>query len=78
MRDIAEAIGRQLNMPVVSLSAEEFANHFDWLDRVARMHVPASNAATQEHLGWAPKERSGLLDDLGGVYSPVIDMAVPG
>lgn len=78
VRDIAEAIGRRLNMPAVSLSAEESASHFGWLDRIARMDVTASSAATQDHLGWVPKERSGLLVDLEGDRSPVVDMAVPG
>ncbi|WP_174291682.1 SDR family oxidoreductase [Sphingomonas bacterium] len=62
--DIAEAIGRRLNMPVVSLSAAESASHFGWLDRIARMDVPASSTLTQERVAWAPKEATGFLEDL--------------
>ena len=64
VRDIAEAIGRCLALPVASLSPEESAIHFGWLDRIARMDVPASSALTQERLGWHPTEETSFLDDL--------------
>ena len=64
VRNIAEAIGRRLNVPVVSLSAEDSAIHFGWLDRMARMDVPASSALTQGRLGWHPTEKVSFLDDL--------------
>lgn len=64
VRSIAEAIGRRLGIPVVSLQPEQSAGHFAWLDRIARMDVPASSALTQERLGWRPAEQASLLDDL--------------
>ena len=64
VREIAEAIGKGLGVPVVSLGAETSADHFAWLDRIAQMDVPASSDVTQEVLGWRPKEGAGFLADL--------------
>lgn len=64
VRKIAEAIGKRLNIPVVALSPEDSASHFGWLDRVARMDVPASSSLTQERLGWRPTENDSFLADL--------------
>ena len=63
MRDIAEVIGRQLNLPVVSKSAEEAADHFGWMARFVGMDLAASSARTQQQLGWHPTQ-PGLLADL--------------
>jgi nucleoside-diphosphate-sugar epimerase len=54
MRDIAEAIGRGLKVPVVSQSAEEAARHFGWLAMFAGNDMPASSALTRKQLGWHP------------------------
>lgn len=70
VREVAEAIGRRLNVPVVSLPAEDSANHFGWLDRVAKMDVPASSALTQQRLTWRPQEAAGFIADLDQVDSP--------
>jgi len=68
-RDIAEAIGRRLNIPVVSKSPEEAAQHFGWLARFAEIDCPASSKLTQEILNWRP-EYSTLVSDLnnGGYF----------
>ncbi len=63
MRDIAAAIGRHLNLPVVSKSPEEAADHFGWMARFVGMDAPASSQLTQQRLGWQPTQ-SGLLADL--------------
>lgn len=63
LRDIAEAIGRSLKVPVVSLSPEEAGPHFGFVGAFAGMDMPASSALTRERLGWAPKQ-AGLLADL--------------
>jgi nucleoside-diphosphate-sugar epimerase len=63
VRDIAQVIGRQLNLPVVSKSREEAAGHFDWLAHFFAMDGPASSKRTQEQLGWKPT-RVGLIEDL--------------
>lgn len=64
LREIAEAIGRGLTVPVASLSPEEAVGHFGWLAFPASMDAPASSARTQERLGWHPTDRPGFLADL--------------
>ena len=63
MRDIAETIGRGLNVPVVSISPEEAARHFGWLAMFVGWDIPASGAQTREKLGWKPVG-PGLISDL--------------
>lgn len=63
IRDIAAVIGRHLNLPVVSKSAEEAAAHFGWLATALGLDCPASAAQTQEQLGWKPTQ-PGLIEDL--------------
>ena len=63
VREIAEVIGAGLNVPVVSLSPEEAAEHFGWLAMFAGLDLPASNAWTCKHLGWRPTG-PGLIADL--------------
>ena len=62
VRDIAEVIGRRLNIPIVSKSPEEAATHFGWLGAFAGLDCPASSALTQERLGWRPVETTMLSD----------------
>jgi nucleoside-diphosphate-sugar epimerase len=61
--DIAAAIGRGLNVPVVSKTADEAAEHFGWFAHFAAINNQASSTKTRAELGWQPKER-GLIDDL--------------
>ena len=63
LREIAEAIGRGLRVPVVAKSPEEAGEHFGWLAMFVGVDVPASSAQTQERLGWRPA-RPGLISDL--------------
>ena len=60
---IAEVIGRRLNVPVVSKSPEEAAEHFGWFAMFAGMDAPASSARTRATLGWKPEE-PGLIADI--------------
>src|SRR5437016_101006 len=62
-RDIAQVIGRRLNVPVVSKSPEESSEHFGWLAHFFAMDGPASSAQTREQLGWQPKQL-GLISDI--------------
>jgi nucleoside-diphosphate-sugar epimerase len=63
LRDIAEAIGRGLKIPVVSLSPEEAATHFGWLAMFAGSDLAASSEKTRKKLGWNPTGPS-LISDL--------------
>ena len=62
-RDIAEVIGRHLDVPVRSIAPEEAAAHFGFLGGLVQADNPTSNALTRERLGWEPVE-PGLLADL--------------
>lgn len=63
MRDIAEAIGRRLNLPVRSVSPEEAGAVLGWLAGFAGQDMPASSAQTRRILGWTPTG-PGLIADL--------------
>jgi len=62
MRDIAEALGRSLSLPVVSLSEREAEEHFGAMRMFADLDMPASSALTREKLGWEPTGPSLLAD----------------
>ena len=62
-RDIAEVIGRHLELPIVSVAPQDAAEHFGWMGMFFGIDAPASSALTQERLGWLPA-RPGLLEDL--------------
>ena len=63
MREIAEVIGKDLKVPVVSLSPEKAQAHFGWLAMFAGLDMPASSALTRQRLGWHPTG-PGLIADL--------------
>jgi nucleoside-diphosphate-sugar epimerase len=59
---IAGVIGRRLNMPVVSMSPAEAAEHFGWFTMFAGVDAPTSSARTRAQLAWKPQQ-PGLIDD---------------
>ena len=63
IRDIAEVIGRHLDLPVVSISPEDAGEHFTWMAGFLAADSPASSALTRELMGWQPTQL-GLIDDL--------------
>jgi nucleoside-diphosphate-sugar epimerase len=76
-RDIAEVIGRHLDVPVVSIAPEDAAGHFDWIGAFWALDAPASSALTRERLGWNPVEL-GLIADLElGHYFSRAGIAAP-
>jgi nucleoside-diphosphate-sugar epimerase len=64
-REIAEAIGRRLHLPAVSLDANQAAGHFGWFAHFAAMNTMASSQHTRALLGWEPSQ-PGLIADLNG------------
>jgi nucleoside-diphosphate-sugar epimerase len=64
LREIAEAIGRGLNVPVVAKSAEESREHLGFLGYFVGLDCPASSAQTQKMLGWRPTQPAGMIADL--------------
>lgn len=65
--EIAGVIGRRLNVPAVSLPAEEAGEHFGWLGHFFSMDYLASSTLTQHRLGWHPVQPA-LLADLDQDY----------
>ncbi len=67
-REIAEVIGRRLNLPVISKTPDEAKEHFGWMAMFFGIDGPASSAKTRERLGWHPTHK-GLIADLNeGTY----------
>jgi nucleoside-diphosphate-sugar epimerase len=62
-REIAETIGRHLDLPVISVTPDQAADHFGWLGAFFGLDAPASNALTREWLAWEPTH-VGLIEDL--------------
>ncbi len=62
-RDIAQAIGDGLGVPVKSISPNEAADHFGWLGGFVGLDMSASSEWTRRVLDWHPNG-PGLLDDL--------------
>ena len=63
VRTIAEVIGHHLDLPVVSISAEDAGEHFGWLSLPLSADNPASSTFTRELLGWRPVHPA-LIPDL--------------
>ena len=51
VREIAETIGRHLNVPAVSIPAGQAADHFKAFPFIT-LNVTVSNADTRQLLGW--------------------------
>ena len=66
MKAIAEALGRGLKVPVISIKPEEVEAHFGWLALFAGLDMPSSSAITQQKLNWKPTG-PGLITDLDGM-----------
>jgi nucleoside-diphosphate-sugar epimerase len=64
LREIAEAIGRGLKVPVVSRSQEEAVGHFGPLGYFIGVDGRASSALTQQRLAWRPTQKAGMIEDL--------------
>jgi nucleoside-diphosphate-sugar epimerase len=68
-REIAEAIGRALGLPVTSIAPDDVQGHFGFIGTFFSMDMAATSTATRELLGWAPTGPT-LIEDLdAGAYS---------
>jgi nucleoside-diphosphate-sugar epimerase len=67
-RDIAEAIGRGLNLPVDSVPADRAAEHFGWMGRFFGTDTVVSSEATRQLVGWKPEHPTLLADLEAGYY----------
>lgn len=75
-REIAETVGAGLDVPTVSLSAEEAQGHFGWLAMFVGLDMLASSAWTRQRLGWEPTG-PGLIADLQAMDYGVSDSPEP-
>jgi nucleoside-diphosphate-sugar epimerase len=66
LKDIATAIGRGLNVPVISISQEQAQEHFGFLGFFAGRDARISSAKTRAKFGWNPTGPS-LLSDLANM-----------
>jgi nucleoside-diphosphate-sugar epimerase len=61
-RDIAEAIGRGLKVPAVSITPEQAPEYFGPLAPFAPLDLQGSSAQTRQELGWNPTGPTLLTD----------------
>ncbi len=66
LKDIATAIGRGLNAPIISISPEQAQGHFGFLGFFAGRNAQTSSAQTRAKFGWNPSGPA-LLTDLGNM-----------
>jgi len=66
MKAIAEAQGRGLKVPVISLKPEEAEAHFGWLGHFANQDLSASSTITRKKLNWTPTGPD-LITDLNNM-----------
>jgi nucleoside-diphosphate-sugar epimerase len=62
-QEIAEAIGRNLGVPVRSVPADEAEAYFGFLSNFVGLDNPTSSTVTRTVLGWEPVQ-PGLIEDI--------------
>ena len=72
LREIAEAIGSHLDLPAVSIPADELMvpGYFGFLANIVTQSYPASSLITRRTLGWEPAQPGLLADMDNGHYFP--------
>ncbi len=66
-KEIAEIIGRHLDVPVSGVPMDKAFEHFGFVGPVFGLDIPASSVLTQKLLDWRPA-RPGLVEDLEAGY----------
>ncbi|MBC9909454.1 SDR family oxidoreductase [Chitinophaga varians] len=69
-KTVTTAIGERLQLPVVSLDAEEAAAHFTWFAHFAKINNRVSADITKTTLGWKPVHPTLSEDMAGDIYFP--------
>ncbi|GAB3681978.1 SDR family oxidoreductase [Angustibacter aerolatus] len=70
-REVAEAIGAGLGLPVRSVAPDAAGEHFGWIGGFFGMDLGASSEHTRKLLGWTPTGPTLVEDLRGGAYFPV-------
>ena len=68
LRDIADVIGRHLNLPVAEVAPAEVDAHFGLLSLLVSLDNPTSSTLTQQRLGWRPGHAPLIADLEEGHY----------
>ncbi|MEC0240638.1 SDR family oxidoreductase [Paenibacillus dokdonensis] len=67
-RTIAEAIGRALDIPVVSIAPEDANTHFGFVSSFFELSMTGSSERTRELLAWTPAGPTLIDDIIAGAY----------
>jgi len=67
-KELAEAIGRGLNLPAEPVPASQAAAHWGWLGPIFTLDVPAASALTRKLLGWEPTHNTLIEDIDSGLF----------
>lgn len=67
-REIAEAIGLGLDLPVAAIAPQDAAAHFGWIGMYFGLDMSASSTVTQQLLGWSPVGPTLAEDLASGSY----------
>ena len=62
LRDIADAIGAGLKIPVESIAPEEAPEYFGWMAQLVTLDLAASGTLTRQQLAWNPTGPDLLTD----------------
>lgn len=67
-KDIAEALGANLDLPVTSIAPDQAMAHFGWMGMFFGMDLPASSSRTRQLLSWTPTGPTLMEDIKAGGY----------
>ncbi|GAC66502.1 SDR family oxidoreductase [Gordonia soli] len=68
-REIAEAIGRSLDVPVTAVAPEDAVDHFGFIGAFFGLEMTGTSDQTRELLGWNPTGPTLLQDIADGAYA---------
>ena len=71
-RQIAEAIGHALGLPVTSVDPDDVQDHFGWIGGFFAMSLTATSDRTRELLGWTPTGPTLSEDLAAGAYGTAV------